>query len=531
MAEGPVADASVARNLEVFRALESIAEGSLAAGRCDDAAAWAQIAADYAWRNHAGVFASPRLEAVLETIGYEAVPPCEARRPTHALPPRRVLHVLTEAGRIGGHIRLAWRWILQDAERVHSLALTRQCEWIPSPLAKAARESGGELHALGDRGRLVARAGELRALSAGFDVVVLHVHPFDVLPAIAFACESSTPPVVLVNHADHVFWLGTEVADTVACIRESGLRLALERRGLTAATCPLLPIPLAPATRTFTRAEAKRALGLRSDAVLLLTVAQAQKFAPVGDVSFLDLVTPVLQGNPRAVLMAVGPTSSGEWKEASRSTAGRILAVGAREDLARYYEAADVYLDSYPFASLTSLLEAGSFGTPILSFRPYGPEAEVLTSDDPTFGDAIVVASSVQEYGKALFGLIADRRARELVGERTRARIAEAHAGPGWTARLEELYARPRRLGRIAPSTTARLGAPTTLDALLSRLHSASGWSIPLHEIVRSHVDCLSAPAGAWTRILLARQLMRVFGAEERRHRLERRLFLSREAA
>lgn len=524
---------SVARNLETFRGLESIAEGSLAAARYDDAAAWAQIAADYAWRNHPGIFASPRLEAVLATIGREAVPPREPRRLADAaVLPRRVLHVLTEASGIGGHTRLALRLILQDAERSHSLVLTRQREGgLPTPLAEAVRASGGELHTLDDRGRLVVRARELRAMSAGFDVVVLHVHPFDVLPAVAFAGESSTPPVVLVNHADHVFWLGTGVADAVACIRESGLRLALERRGLTASTCALLPIPVAPAARTLTRAEAKRALGLRSDAVLLLTVAQAQKFAPAGEPGFLDLVAPAVESNPCAVLIAVGPTASGEWREARRHTGGRILAVGPHEDVARYYEAADVYVDSYPFSSLTSLLEAGSFGTPILSFRPYGPEAEVLTADDPALGDALVVAASVREYGTALSRLLADPRARELVGERARARIEEAHTGPGWTARLEELYTRARLFGRMSPLTTAGLEAPTTLDVLLSRLHSASGWSIPLHEIVRSHVDCLSAPAGAWTRILLARQLSRFFGAEERRHRLEQRLFATRELA
>jgi hypothetical protein len=521
----------VCRHLDVFRRLESIAEDRLTRGRHDDAAAWAQIAADYAWRSHPGVFVSTRLEAVLAAVGREALSPADPRRPPNA-PPRRVLHVLTEAGAIGGHSRLVRRWIEQDEERSHSLVLTRQRgATVPAALAGAVRGSGGEIQAFGDRGRLVPRARELRAAAAGFDVAVLHVHPFDVLPAIALADESSSPPVVFVNHADHVFWIGSGVADAVACIRESGLRLALERRGLSAATCTLLPIPIAPASRTSTRAEAKCALGLRSDAVLLLTVAQAQKFAPVGEVSFLDLVTPVVETHPHAVVRTVGPVASGEWEEAGRRTGGRIQALGPTEDVARFYEAADVYLDSYPLASLTSLLEAGSFGAPVLSFRPHGPEAEVLAADDPALGDGLVRAASVTEYRAALSRLISDPSVREQVGGRTRARIEEAHVGPGWTARLDEVYARARRLGRAAPLGTATVGPPTTLDALLSRLHSASGWSIPLHETVRSHVDCLSAPASAWTRILLARQLQRFFGAEERRDRLERRLFPSREAA
>lgn len=522
---------SVWRHLDLFRRLEAIAEDRLASGHYDDAAAWAQIAADYAWRNHPGVFASPRLEAVLKAIGREALPPGEHRRPPNA-PLGSVLHVLTEAGPIGGHGRLARRWIEQDEQRSHSLVLTRQRETtLPEALAGAVRARGGDIAVLDERCRLVARARELRALAAGCDLVVLHIHPFDVVPALALADDSSCPPVVLVNHADHVFWLGTGSADFVACIRQSGVRLALERRGLAAATCSVLPIPLAPANRTLARAEAKRALGLPADAVLLLTVAQGQKYARVGRVDFLDLVTPVVEAHPQAVLFAVGPTPEGAWQDSGRRTGGRIRALGPAEDASSFYEAADVYLDSYPFASLTALLEAGSFGAPVVSFRAHGPDAEVLAADDPALDDVLIAAASEAEYRAALSRLISYPGIRERTGARTRARIQEAHAGPGWAARLDELYARARRGGRATPGGAETVGEPTTLDTLLCRLHSASGWSIPLHEIVRSHVDCLSAPASTWAKILLARQLVRFFGAEERCHRLERRLFPSREAA
>ena len=45
-----------------------------AAGEDALAAAWAQIAADFAWNSHPGVMASPAIDDALELIGLRACP-------------------------------------------------------------------------------------------------------------------------------------------------------------------------------------------------------------------------------------------------------------------------------------------------------------------------------------------------------------------------------------------------------------------------------------------------------------------------
>ena len=83
-------------NEQVLRALEGHVDRLWCNGDADAAAAWAQIAADFAFRNHAGVFVSEPLERVLGAIGRARVG--DAGAPVGARPRRvrRVLHVLTE---------------------------------------------------------------------------------------------------------------------------------------------------------------------------------------------------------------------------------------------------------------------------------------------------------------------------------------------------------------------------------------------------------------------------------------------------
>jgi hypothetical protein len=110
---------------------------------------------------------------------------------------------------VGGHTVLARRWIARNpGRRVHDVVLTGRAVDAADPaLASAALASGGTVRSVADVASLRGRARALRALAARADVVVLHVHMWDVLSSLAFAYAGG-PPVLLMNHADHAFWVG-----------------------------------------------------------------------------------------------------------------------------------------------------------------------------------------------------------------------------------------------------------------------------------------------------------------------------------
>jgi hypothetical protein len=465
--------------------VEAAAEGLLVAGDLEAAAAWAETAGHFAALNHPGRFASPRLERVLAEIGRVAVPAPPSR--SRAEPPRRVLHVLTEAYETGGHTRLAWRWIERDAGREHSVALTAPDALVPAQLRTAAEASGGALHVLREPGRL-DRARALRALADDADLVVLHVHMFDVVAPIALADRPSGPPVLFEDHADHVFWLGGGVADAVAGLRRPAVELATARRGIPAGRAVLLPIPVHPVERALSGAEAKARLGVDEDAVVLLTVAMPYKYAPVVTPSFFDAALPLVDAHPGCVLLAVGPEPAGPWAAAAEATGGRVRAVGVQQELSAYYHAATLYLDSYPFSSNTALIEAAGHAVPVLSFSPDPERQAVLLSHDPGIEALIVRAPTPSAYREAGGALLADFEDAAALGERTRAGIEAAHSGSGWQEQLEHAYAVTAAAGPAALLPPLRGPEPATdWEAISTLLFAHAGQAPSLTDVAGAH--------------------------------------------
>ena len=135
-----------------------------------------------------------------------------------------MLHVFSRTLSVGGHTRMVWRWMGLDDGRSHSVAVTRQGRRdVPPELVAMAEDTGGSVTVL-DRahGDVLARARALHELATHADVVILHIDPEDIVPVVAFGDRSGLPPILYLNHADHLFWLGVGIADLVVNLRRSG---------------------------------------------------------------------------------------------------------------------------------------------------------------------------------------------------------------------------------------------------------------------------------------------------------------------
>lgn len=489
---------SLTANLQHFRRLERQAVRSAAGGDDEQALRTARAAADWAWYDHTGLFFSPALEHLLESIGQrlDPIPAARAQPGTR----RRVLHVLTQGHGVGGHTRLAWRWMKQDPDSRHEVVLTDQ-EHAPAALAAAAHARGGQVHSL-RQPTLLGRARALRALAGEADVVVLHVHPYDVIAAVAFAGRSAGaggPSTVLVNHADHVFWIGICAADLVVQLRDTGDQIAVERRGVDPERLVRLPLPLEPPPARQAASVARRRLDLPHDATVLLTVASPYKFGATGSgLSLLDLVLPLLEAREDLVLLAAGPDASlPAWAEAARRTGGRVRALGYRDDLDLLHQSADVYLDSYPFGSPTSLLESGLAGLPALTYLPV-QDLAVLSADSPGLRAGWFAAATVEEYRSFLVRMLDDRAYRTSMGHVLARSIEAAHCGSAWAAQLQAVYAAAQVATRACAPSAVSHQVPGLLDDALLQLHLAGGMTRE-HDalLVRHGLGVSAVPASA----------------------------------
>ena len=504
-------------NRAEFDRLIELAESDADRGREDAAAARLQSAARFAWFNHPGVFRDARWERAAARIAEHAGASTGSGFPSTT---DHVIHVVTQAYELGGHTRLIARWIENDAERTHSLVLTGQQGLpVPAGLRAAVSDSGGHVIDLGHTSSLVSRARMLGELAAGdARALVLHTHPYDVVPSLGLR-EAQTK-VVFLNHADHVFSAGIDVADVVADIRPAGQRLSLAGRGVPPAASALVPLPLAAAP-AVDREAARKALGVADESVVLVSIASEYKFGAVGEEHFAAVHGDLLARTPNAELLVVGPSPTGVWKQLSERTGGRARALGPRSDIAAIYAAADVYLDSMPFSSLTSLLDAALRGVPVAALTGRRTHT-VLSADDLSFEGMSTEFREKEQYLAHLEHLIGDADFRRTRGLATREAVERHHVVPHWLSHVDALMA---RLGESAVEGAAAPGDVATdidrdwLDAELVSFQVASGLAEP--SWLAQLRDAPYAPLG---------MRLRAFNAVPRGHRLRSLTFLMPDA-
>jgi glycosyltransferase involved in cell wall biosynthesis len=485
----------IQRNFKEFRQLLSQAKELMQRGKYEAAAVYVGIAAQYAQFNHCGFYTSPELEQILLTIGRKTIPNDLFPRKISSLPgsPKNILHISTNVSTYGGPPRLIRRWIEQDTERSHSLALIRQApDEVPKSIKDAVFNSQGKIYTLNNKlGGVIARAKRLRECASTADIVVLHTWEYEVVATIAFANKEQTPPIIYTNHGDHWCWLGAGISDVVANLRESGMRLSQQRRGIEPKRNMLLPTVLEPTIREFSRSEAKRQLGIDKNSVLLLSIARAAKYKTIDCMNFADAHLSLLKKYKQAILIVIGPGDSDEdWSAAIQQTQGRIRVLGQTEDTSVFYQAADIYVDSFPFVSNTSLLEAGSYGTPLVSRSLYSSEAcEIFNADMPGLTGNLIRVLDLEEYTAVLSRLVEDEEFRLSLGEATRTKLEQIHWGANWLHSLENLYLRAAILRRITTDSDSTvemfLDEPdvfscTHLSLGTANLHKIMQWHMPL---------------------------------------------------
>ncbi|MBD2493030.1 glycosyltransferase [Nostoc sp. FACHB-280] len=472
----------IPQNFAVFHSLLLQAKTLVKRRKYEDGTVCAEMAAKFACGQPCGLFVSWELEQVLLEIGKHAIKQNSYLKKEAVISksnrPKNILHVCTSVMSIGGHSRMLWRWMQQDQESIHSLALTKQeSQEIPQILQDCVSKSDGKIYVLNQESdNIISRATKLREIAATADLVILHVYNQDVIPMIAFANKEQSPPVVFVDYADHLFWLGVSISDLVVNLRESGMRLSQKRRGVEAQRNVLLPTIVDPTYRELSRAEAKQKLGIAEDTIVLLSIARSVKYSrAVNGMTYADAHIPILQQYQNACLLVVGANNPGDWSTAIEQTQGRIKAITETQNTAIYYQAADIYVDSFPFVSITSLLEAGSYGVPLVSRYPYSSDAaEILGADMPGLTGNLIRVRNVEEYTDVLSHLIADETYRLTLGEATRNKISQAHWPENWRSFLENVYTVATTVKPITDTLAAKdqmfLGEP---DVFLPNVH---GW-------------------------------------------------------
>ena len=473
---GLIASIRTARNLRVFRRLErSVAEAKDLARQVE----LAKIATAFARQSGCGCFGSPTIDGAF----LERAKGIRAKLSDRHVP-GTVLMVLSEAYFWGGHTRAVERWIEADRSRRYSVVVTRQGKdaEFPARLRTAVVKSGGTVEVMSGEDGPETRAARLREVSSAFEFVVLHVHPDDPLPILAYGTPEFRRPVGLYDHLDYSFWLGASVADGVGELRTWGADLSRERRGLENLT--VLGIPGdAPGLVLPDRTAARGRLGLPPDAKVVMTTGAVYKYRPMPERDFLGLATALLKASPKSLVVGIGMTFEDfpAWKAASDRFGGRLRALGKlpHDKFMDALAAADVVVDSWPIPGFTALADAVQCGCPVLTCPTPGGLMDWMRGSSAECATPSELVRRVRE-------ILDDPSAGTALLEDVVPRLEASRAPAEFVRRVEAFYAGLAG-GHSVRAFEPRFGASREFDDFLSHMEmfdfktAASWWCRDLY--------------------------------------------------
>lgn len=382
---------------------------------------------------------------------------------------RRILHVATDVLGIGGHTRMLCHWVREDRSSCHSVLLLSQPEETPIPswLSDAVKSSGGELLVFPMLSGLCQKAKWLRETSRRIaDLIVMHHCPFDVVPTVAFAVKEC-PPVAVLNHADHLFWLGSSVTDVIINLRTVGAEHSAMHRFVGHNT--VLPIPLTMTTKKLSRKDARQTLKIPENQVVLLSIGRAEKYRPSGEYDFVATAGKILKRQPDAHLYVVGESVTGISPYLRCALHERLHFLGSIDEPSLYRAAADIYLESFPFGSQTALLEAALCGLPVIP--AYAPLFPLLVANDDAVHDLLPNPIHEEEYRERVDFLIKQPSQREELGMTLQSRLLVDHTAEGWLKKLAVIYEEIGVLTHIPKSIPITQCGTTNASIGLSQWH------------------------------------------------------------
>lgn len=364
--------------------------------------------AKFAFLQHPGLFADGRVENALldfneHIAGKENSCPainCFERR-DHP----RVLHVASELYRVGGHSRVLARWIHRDLTSHHCVVLTRQLGDVPPLMAATCRQHGAELINLPRDKSKVERAARLRRLAKQADRVVLHHHPDDAIPVLAFATKGG-PPVAFFNHAHFWYSLGGAVADITLNTLPFFARLT-ERFRFPRAVATFAGMPWYSERTVIDKNQAKRDLGLDPSIPVLLTIGSEHYFGPALGYNFFSTLQKVLAAREKLLVLVIGPSPQTVFLPQNVVQDARVRFLGYVADPVPYYHAADICLESFPFPSLGAFVEAVAYGA-AFPIPGYAASEDILHPDRPPLPSVSPRPKDETEYVDAIATRLAD---------------------------------------------------------------------------------------------------------------------------
>jgi len=391
--------------------------------------------AEFAWFNFSGYYRSNYLENILNKIGSEIIYSKDKIISKSKNQDFEILHISSELSSTGGHSKLLFNWIDNDTDSKHTIVSTRQTVNDLNNIIKnniKSTESVNLFSVYSDS--KIDSAKELnQLLFKGYDLIILHTHPDDVIINLVLSNPNLEIPVYMVNHADHVFWLGASVIDVLLQIRESNIKVDTIRRQISQQF--FLPIPIE-------NQEIKN-IDEDSEIINILSTGSYYKYLPNEEYNFLEEMFKIASRYDNVKINIVGISSDSDY--ALKYTHDRIIYHGllSHEMLNEIENKSDIYIEGFPMPSFTALLKPALKKIP---FQLHYNASEVFSLFIDSENDYIIYPKNVEDWRSNIYQLIEDKSYRCNVTENQYRYVKDRYELIHWKNKIYQLYLNSKKL-------------------------------------------------------------------------------------
>lgn len=372
---------TIKKDLETYKILKSKAVSAFDEANYELALDYAYLAATLAWDFYFsirfGIWYDDELEHLLSEIGkriigevkYNFGKKVDGGKGKH----KKVVYIVSHLYDSGGHSRALKQWTnllsdFFDEQHVYITNVTNRPTYSPY-IIHSLESNGIVVRQLSWYDSYVDRIEKLNEWMEADppDIVVLFIHPNDVVAVSSLSSCANKPYTIFFNHADHVFWLGRNIADSVVEWRTEGARFSKRFRKIS----NIVVIPLT--TDVKPQKISKTTYGIPEGSTVSVSIGSFYKVVGNAGTDYFETVRKLLKMFPNHYhLFVTNPPPQNILEKYLPSDQGarkRLIVTGPFSNLGPIYGVADFLIETFPLVGGTVRVEAMACKLPIVAFR------------------------------------------------------------------------------------------------------------------------------------------------------------------
>lgn len=243
------------------------------------------------------------------------------------------------------------------------------------------------------------------------DEIILFINPDDVIAITALSALDINPKIIFFNHADHTFWLGRTIIDTLIEFRDEGARWSKNYRNINNSQIVPLTTEIKP------QKASKKEWGINEDSTVSISVGSMRKVL-TDDLPYFKLIEELLEKFPNYYHIFITNEVDEDiirfYFKNYDKIKDRFIIAGPIADLSTIYGVGDFLIETIPMNGDTVRIEAMACKLPVVGY--YNEKFPLVSSKYYLPPDYPFIGSKHDELISYCAELIKDPEIRKKTG-------------------------------------------------------------------------------------------------------------------